>query len=537
MKRSLLFLSFIIIFSVVSIQLLVIPHFESNVRYPTEKWALEFLTSGSTDLLAQQLQSIPKHQRMAYLQNIQANFGFELTLQDYQQSDFSSEQQSWLAEDKIWGDPQTDLAYRKIDDEQLLVIVKPNTVPKHLINEAQRWMMGSFYLLNNMLMQHPQQSWPSIIDSLSDAFTYPVALMTLSELTYTEQQIAQLKTGAIVTISTADSDFIGYPADIAVQRIKNSDKVIVLGPFSPQLKGKVVYMLSIFYFIFGFFLLIPIIIWLIPGWRSMLSLNKVAILLGQGKFDARAKLIRFSHLNHLSKTFNTMAEKIQRLISSHKTLINAVSHELRTPIARIEFNVELLRNSTTNDYQLGQLERIELALNELNSLVSEMLTHARFEREIPTLTFATVELNHWIKQELICWQEANPDTEIVLLEQGVCHAMIDKFYMSRALSNLMRNAIAYGRNHIQVSYEQTAKGWLICVADNGDGIPLPCAEKVFEPFYREDQSRNLQVGGTGLGLAIVKQILGWHEGTASVEPSSLGGACFILNWPAKRTHR
>ena len=115
--------------------------------------------------------------------------------------------------------------------------------------------------------------------------------------------------------------------------------------------------------------------------------------------------------------------------------------------------------------------------------------------------------------------------------------MIDKFYMSRALSNLMRNAIAYGRNHIQVSYEQTAKGWLICVADNGDGIPLPCAEKVFEPFYREDQSRNLQVGGTGLGLAIVKQILGWHEGTASVEPSRLGGACFILNWPAKRTHR
>ena len=112
MKRSLLFLSFIIIFSVVSIQLLVIPHFESNVRYPTEKWALEFLTSGSTDLLAQQLQSIPKHQRMAYLQNIQANFGFELTLQDYQQSDFSSAQHSFLAEDKIWGDPQTDLAYR-----------------------------------------------------------------------------------------------------------------------------------------------------------------------------------------------------------------------------------------------------------------------------------------------------------------------------------------------------------------------------------------------------------------------------------------
>uniref|UniRef100_UPI0038F66DE3 hypothetical protein n=1 Tax=Streptomyces turgidiscabies TaxID=85558 RepID=UPI0038F66DE3 len=105
--------------------------------------------------------------------------------------------------------------------------------------------------------------------------------------------------------------------------------------------------------------------------------------------------------------------------------------------------------------QLGQLERIELSLNELNSLVSEMLTHARFEREIPTLTFAAVELNHWIKQELLCWQEANPDIDIVLLEQGICHAMIDTFYMSRALSNLMRNAIAYGKNRIQVSYKKT----------------------------------------------------------------------------------
>ncbi|MEM5480992.1 ATP-binding protein [Pseudoalteromonas fuliginea] len=531
MKKSLLFLLIIIISSVVSIQLFIIPQFENKVRHPTEKWALEFLTSGSTDLLADQLKGIPKNDRLAYLNNIQANFGFALSLQAYNQRDFSSEQNTLLTENKILGDPFADLVYRKIDDSQLLVIVKPNSVPRHLVNEAQRWMMGTFYLLNNRLIQYPKKEWPQVIDSLSHEFAYPVIMKTLSELNYTSQQMAELEQGVMVSISSNDSDFIGYPADIVMQRIGNSDQVIVLGPFSPELKSKVVYMLSVFYFIFGFFLLIPIIIWLIPGWRSMRSLNKVAALLGQGKFETRAKLIRFSHLNNLSKTFNIMAEKIQRLISSHKNLVNAVSHELRTPIARIEFNLELLRGSTTNDYQVGQLDRIEISLNELNLLVSEMLTHARFDREAPTLALETVELNQWIKQELIVWQEANPKKTITLLENAECEALFDKFYMSRALSNLIRNAIAYGRDVIQISYQKVGKGWLLYVEDDGDGVANSARRKIFEAFYREDESRNLQTGGTGLGLAIVKQILDWHGGEASVDESSLGGARFIFHWP------
>jgi two-component system sensor histidine kinase RstB len=533
MKKSLISLFFIIIFSLASIQLLIIPYFESNVRHPTEKWALEFLTSGSTNLLTKQLRNLPKHQRNAHLRSVKTNFGFDLVLQKWNKSDFSNEQNQWLARNEIWGDPLADLAYLRVDDEQLLVIVKPNSVPKYLINEAQRWTMGSFYQLNNKLINQPENMWSSIIELASHDFKYAVSLQSLNELDYMEEDMTSLRQGNIVTISSDDSNFIGYPADIAIQRIGNSDKVIVLGPFSSELKDKVVYMLTILYLIFGVFLLVPIILWLSPAWRSMTSLNKVALLLGQGKFDVRANIVRFSHLNHLSKTFNTMAEKIQRLISSHKHLVNAVSHELRTPIARIEFNIELLRNSTENNYQLGQLDRIEFSLNELNALVTEMLTHARFDRETPELTFESVELNEWIRQELKLWQETNPALEIALVEYITCDAMIDRFYMSRALGNLIRNAIAYGRGQIHVSYKKTSTGWLIQVDDNGDGIPSSSIDKIFEPFYRIDKSRNLQTGGTGLGLAIVQQILDWHGGSANVDSSLLGGACFILSWPVK----
>jgi two-component system sensor histidine kinase RstB len=319
-----------------------------------------------------------------------------------------------------------------------------------------------------------------------------------------------------------------------MQRINNTDKVIVIGPFSPQVKPKILYMFSLYYLLFGLFLLIPIVMWLIPAWRSMITLNNAALLFGQGRFETRAKLIRFSHLNHLSNTFNTMAEKIQRLITSHKNLTNAVSHELRTPIARIEFNLELLRNTANNDYQLKQLDHIEFSLNELNSLVTEMLAHARFDRETPKLTFERVELKHWVKQELQLWQESHPEIEIILTENACCNAIIERFYMSRVLSNLIRNAIAYGRTCIHVSYRQTAKGWQICIDDDGDGVPLLARDKVFDPFYREDESRNRQTGGTGLGLAIVKQIMEWHGGVACVDASVLGGARFILYWPEQK---
>ena len=217
-------------------------------------------------------------------------------------------------------------------------------------------------------------------------------------------------------------------------------------------------------------------------------------------------------------------------------MINAVSHELRTPIARIEFNIELLRNSTENYYQLGQLDRIELSLNELNSLVSEMLTHARFDRETPILNFELVELKHWLKQELILWQEANPEMSINLIDGGDCNAMIDRFYMNRALSNLIRNACVYGKKKISISYQKIPTGWVICIDDDGKGIALSSKDKVFEPFYREDESRNLQTGGAGLGLAIVQQILGWHGGIASVNGSALGGASFTLEWPDKKSN-
>ena len=71
----------------------------------------------------------------------------------------------------------------------------------------------------------------------------------------------------------------------------------------------------------------------------------------------------------------------------------------------------------------------------------------------------------------------------------------------------------------------------ISVADDGEGIEQALAERIFEPFFRPDNSRVRYLGGAGLGLAIVQRIQHWHKGSVKVEKSNLGGACFVLTYP------
>jgi two-component system, OmpR family, sensor histidine kinase RstB len=534
MKQALLLLSMLIILSLAVIQLSVFPAFQEEVLQPVAQFELEYLTSGSIDLLADELSQLPKEERDNYLQNVRTDFGFILLIQPLSKNKLLPDDKKKLLAGEALGDTLTSSVYKAIDNKEVLVFKDVHTRPSHLISKAQRWLMGAFFLLQKELNEYSENDWSKIIKTASTRFKYPISIVDLSDYSYEKQYHEAIMDGSIVTIPTDYSEFIGYPADYAIQRIGGSNKAILIGPVAEGIRAEISFFIIFYYLLFGIFLLVPIIIWLLPAWRSMSALKEATVLFGRGRFEARAKLIRFSQLNHLSQTYNNMAGKIQRLISSHKNLTNAVSHELRTPIARIEFNVELLRNCSNHDYQLKQLDHIESSLNELNLLVSEMLTHARFDRETPELTFEAVELSHWLEQEIQPWQNNNPEMEITLSKNISCVATIERFYMSRAVSNLIRNAIAYGQVNICISHHKTPTGWQLWVEDDGNGVELADRQKVFTPFFRQDDSRNLQIGGTGLGLSIVQQIMDWHGGKASVDSSCLGGARFILSWSENR---
>jgi signal transduction histidine kinase len=229
-----------------------------------------------------------------------------------------------------------------------------------------------------------------------------------------------------------------------------------------------------------------------------------------------------------------MADRIQQLINSHKELTNAVSHELRSPISRIRFGLTMFTSSSAPEKKQHYICGIQADVNELEDLVSELLTYARFDRERPNLHFSRHPVIPWLKNLL--------GNKLPSLDQPVCEcsfhvnsescaAWFEPKQMGRAVGNLVQNALRCARQRIHVSLEQCDSEAVIHVDDDGPGIPENDRKRIFEPFTRLDSSRSRVSGGHGLGLAIVHRIAVWHCGNVTVLDSPMGGARFSIRWP------
>ena len=112
----------------------------------------------------------------------------------------------------------------------------------------------------------------------------------------------------------------------------------------------------------------------------------------------------------------------------------------------------------------------------------------------------------------------------------------ERRYLHRVVQNLVGNAVRHCDHKVRLSGGIRADGnAFVCVEDDGSGIPEEDRKRIFEAFARLDDSRTRASGGYGLGLSIVSRIAYWFGGTISVDESpDLGGARFIMLWPAKR---
>jgi two-component system sensor histidine kinase RstB len=314
---------------------------------------------------------------------------------------------------------------------------------------------------------------------------------------------------------------------------KIADQVLVLGPISPPVLKRFYPILLVYYFVLALIILLPLVVWLIPTWRAMNQLSRDTEAFGQGEFKIRSKPIRGSKINYLIGVFNQMTGKIQSLVESNKSLVNAVSHELRTPISRIEFNIELARQSSDLNERNQHLDHIESSIDELKNLVSEMLLYARFDREQPHFNMDDVNIYEWLNGEIEHWKNNQSKIDILLeMRDESVTGVVERYYMSRVVGNLISNGLRFAKTNIVVSAQKEGNHIILTVSDDGPGVDYAERDKIFEPFVRLDTSRNRTAGGSGLGLAIVKQIMTWHRGHVMVEQSCSGGAKFVLQWPS-----
>jgi two-component system OmpR family sensor kinase len=308
---------------------------------------------------------------------------------------------------------------------------------------------------------------------------------------------------------------------------------------------------------FGFLLLglSALSIWLTiaQALRPLREVERTAKLVASG--DLSQRLIERpgkTEIARLNRSLNTMLDSLEDSVSSrNKTLgqmrrfVADASHELRTPLVSVRGYAELYRKGALkkkSEVQEAML-RIESEAIRMSSLVESLLTLARLD-ENQQLDAKKVDLIELVQSIIKTGDAKDKKLSFSVLtlsgaklpKEEKIFAEVNESQIRQVLVNLIENAKRFSspKSSIEIGIGQKTEDEVIIeVIDHGEGIPKQLRDKIFERFYRADNSRNRDTGGTGLGLAIVKEIVLLHKGRIEVRETPQGGATFRVKLPVR----
>jgi signal transduction histidine kinase len=207
-----------------------------------------------------------------------------------------------------------------------------------------------------------------------------------------------------------------------------------------------------------------------------------------------------TEIRRVIRAFNRMQAQVRDYVLERTRLLGAISHDLKTPLTRMRLRAELMEDPALR-------AKLVRDVAEMEAMASAALDFARsLGRESPRQPVDVAALIERLREDR---RETGAEVTVEGEPRGAIYAHPEA--LRRCLDNLVENAIRYGeRAHIRVA--DGDDGLRIAVADEGPGIPEADLERVFEPFFRLEPSRNRASGGTGLGLSIARNIARWHGG-------------------------
>ncbi len=235
---------------------------------------------------------------------------------------------------------------------------------------------------------------------------------------------------------------------------------------------------------------------------------------GKGDLSVRVAGSRKDEIGDLARSFNSMADRIQTLVTAERRLLQDVSHELRSPLARLSFAVELIKDAPDPEPGIARLRR---EIDRLSHLVGTLLDMTSAEGDLFSRRIASVPLGALVEKIVAdCQLEAEArgvQLKTEILTPGTVQG--EPELLRRAFENVLRNAIRFSPadSTVETRVESQPDGVAISVRDYGPGVPADALTRIFDPFYRVDDSRNSASGGTGLGLSIARRAVLLHHGT------------------------
>lgn len=293
-----------------------------------------------------------------------------------------------------------------------------------------------------------------------------------------------------------------------------------------------------FYVLLLIDILICVAVWIVVSMLFTGNLVKQIMkpldLLGEG-----AKRIRKNELNEaidyegdkefeeICDTFNDMQthilmeqEKNQKYEKAKTEMIAGISHDLRTPLTAVRGSIKAILDGVLKEEKQKEkfLQTAYRRCGDMDVLLNQLFYVAKLETGNMPLHLQETNLSSWLSQYIQGKREIFTGKEVELneeLEDVKSMAMVDQEQFQRIFDNLIENSRKYGNKEpikIHIILKEEENSFLICFADNGDGVSEEKLSFIFDEFYRVDESRN-QKEGNGLGLYIVKNLIESMKGS------------------------
>ncbi|MEG7525393.1 MAG: ATP-binding protein [Chromatiales bacterium] len=270
-------------------------------------------------------------------------------------------------------------------------------------------------------------------------------------------------------------------------------------------------------------LLISVILLSLIGVRSLIrplrELRQAAEGLGRDIRQPPLDETGPTEVRETAKAFNTMQTRLKNYIEDRAGILAAVSHDLKTPLTRMRLRTDLMEDEELR-------VKTQKDLDDMESMVSATIDFMRgTETSESSRRLDLMALLESIQEDAL---EAGGNVQLL--------GQVTRFYngkplaLKRCIVNLVENAVRYG-GQTDIRVEDAEEAVVISICDRGPGIPEDALKKVFDPFFRLENSRAQHTGGTGLGLGIARNIARAHGGELVLYNRSEGGLCVKLSLP------
>ncbi|MCP4293915.1 MAG: HAMP domain-containing histidine kinase [bacterium] len=260
--------------------------------------------------------------------------------------------------------------------------------------------------------------------------------------------------------------------------------------------------------------------------RPLKLLNKGVAQLSEGQLDVVVPRQSPDEFGVLTEAFNRMTQRVGNMVRARDQLLIDVSHELRSPLTRMKVALAMLPEGERR-------QSLEADIQEMSTMVTELLELHRLDSGVELAT-ERLDLTATITELAESFQGQSPGLTIRVPDQEVFIAG-EASRIRIVLRNLIENALKFSLPDSQAVEVLVAGNGIqteVRVKDDGAGVPADQVSKLFEPFFRLDQSRSRQTGGYGLGLCMCKRIMEAHGGEISLENNSGRGVTLVLSFPA-----